>query len=331
MEEYAGLDVSLKAVSICVSDGTGRVLWRGEVMNEPDVVAATLSRHAPNLVRAVLETCSCGVHLYRGLEVAAVPIVCICARHAKGVLKCKVNKSDANDAEGLAHLARTGWYREVYVKSAQAHVIRAHLLARKQVVKARRDFENQIRALLRISGIKVGAVARGRFEERVRRLLERIPALHLPVDQLLMARRSLLASQDALETEAKTLDDVLLRQGVAAVFDSDEKGFYLVAEANGSVVGSLLITYEWSDWRNGMFWWIQSVYVAPDLRRKGVYRALHRHVEAAARRTPGVCGIRLYVESENAAAQNAYHQLGMVRTGYLMFETDWSAARPHDG
>ena len=115
MEEYAGLDVSLKAVSICVSDGTGRVLWRGEVMNEPDVVAATLSRHAPNLVRTVLETGSCGVHLYRGLEAAGVPIVCICARHAQGVLKCKVNKSDANDAEGLAQLARTGWYREVYV------------------------------------------------------------------------------------------------------------------------------------------------------------------------------------------------------------------------
>ena len=205
MEEYVGLDVSLKAVSICVSDGAGVVVWRGDVVNEPGVVAAALSRHAPNLVRAVLETGSCGVHLYRGLEAAAVPIVCICARHAKGVLKCKVNKSDANDAEGLAQLARTGWYREVYVKSAEAHVIRAHLLARKQLVKARRGFENQIRALLRLSGIKVGAVARGRFEERVRRLLERVPALSLPVDQLLMARRSVLASQDALEAETKGL------------------------------------------------------------------------------------------------------------------------------
>ncbi len=205
MKEYAGLDVSLKAVSICVSDGDGRVLWRGEVVNESDIVIAALSRHAPNLVRAVLETGSCGVPLYRGLEAAAVPIICICARHAKGVLKCKVNKSDANDAEGLAQLARTGWYREVYVKSAEAHVIRAHLLARKQITKARRDFENQIRALLRISGFKVGAAPKARFEARVRRLLEQIPALHLPVDQLLMARRSLLASQDALESEAKRL------------------------------------------------------------------------------------------------------------------------------
>jgi len=205
MEEYAGLDVSLKTVSICVCNGEGRVLWRGAVVNDPDVVAAALSRHAPELVRAVLETGSCGIHLYRGLAAVGVPIVCVCARHAKGVLKCKVNKSDANDAEGLAQLARTGWYREVYVKSAEAHVVRAHLLARKQVAKARRDFENQIRAQLRTFGLKVGAVARGRFEARARRLLAQVPALYLAVDQLLMARRSLLMAQDALEAEAKRL------------------------------------------------------------------------------------------------------------------------------
>jgi len=204
-EHFVGLDVSLKSVSICVSDSVGGVLWRGDVVNESEVVAATLSRRAPELVRAVLETGSCGIHLYRGLEAAGVPVVCVCARHAKGVLKCKVNKTDANDAEGLAQLARTGWYREVYVKSADAHVIRAHLLARKQITKARRDFENQVRALLRTFGVKVGTVARGRFEDRVRRLLERVPALRLPIDQLLTARRSLLASQDALEAEAKRM------------------------------------------------------------------------------------------------------------------------------
>lgn len=205
MEQYAGLDVSLKVVSLCVIGGSGEVLWRGDVANEPAVVAAALTRHAPGLTRSVLETGSCGIHLYRGLAAAGVPVVCVCARHAKGVLKCKVNKSDANDAEGLAQLARTGWYREVYVKSAAAHVIRAHLLARTQVAKARRDIENQIRALLRTFGCKVGAVARGRFEGRARRLLEQAPALRVPLDQLLLARRSLLASQDALDVEAKRL------------------------------------------------------------------------------------------------------------------------------
>jgi len=119
-----------------------------------------------------------------------------------------VNKNDANDAEGLAHLARTGWYREVYVKSADAHEIRALLLARKQITKARRDFENQIRAMLRVFGLKVGQVARGRFEERIHRLLVQVPALQLPIDQLLQVRRSLLASQQALENEARYLASV---------------------------------------------------------------------------------------------------------------------------
>jgi len=205
MKKYAGLDVSLKAVSICICDDAGHVLWQGEVINEPEIVATVLARRAPNLVCAVLETGSCGIHLYRGLEAQGVPIVCICARHAKGVLKCKINKNDANDAEGLAQLARTGWYREVYVKSSDAHVIRAHLLARKQVAKARRDFENQIRALLRTFGLKVGTVTKVQFEARIRRLLESVPALALPLDQLLLARRSLLVSQDALEAEAKRM------------------------------------------------------------------------------------------------------------------------------
>jgi len=168
-------------------------------------VARVLARRAPNLIRVVIETGSCGIYLYRGLEALGVPVVCVCARHAKGALRCRVNKNDANDAEGLAHLARTGWYREVYVKSTDAHEIRTLLLARKQIVKARRDFENQIRAMLRVFGLKVGEVARGRFEERVCRLLVQVPALQLPIDQLLMSRQSLLASQSCLENEAKRM------------------------------------------------------------------------------------------------------------------------------
>lgn len=204
-EQYAGLDVSLKSVSICVSDAEGKVLWRGEVANNPSVVAKTLNHRAPGLTRAVIETGSCSTHLYRGLKTLDIPVVCICARQAKASLRCRINKSDANDAEGLVHLARTGWYREVYVKSADAHEIRAHLLARKQVAKARRDFENQIRAMLRTFGLKVGEVAKGRFEERVQRLLIQVPALQLPVDQLLASRRALLASQAVLEKESKLL------------------------------------------------------------------------------------------------------------------------------
>lgn len=204
-EQYAGLDVSLKSVSICISDAEGKIIWRGEVVNEPSKVAQTLSRKAPDLSRAVVETGSCSIHLYRGLKALDVPVVCVCARQAKAALRCRINKSDANDAEGLAHLARTGWYREVYVKSADAHEIRAHLLARKQVARGRRDFENQIRAMLRTFGLKVGAVSKGKFEDRVHRLLIQVPALQLPIDQLLASRRALLASQAVLEKEAKLL------------------------------------------------------------------------------------------------------------------------------
>lgn len=204
-EHFVGLDVSLKTVSICVVDGGGVVVWRGEVINDPAAVAASLSRRAPHLARAVLETGSCGIYLYRGLVAAAVPVVCVCARQAKGALKSWINKTDANDAEGLAQLSRTGWYREVYVKSGEAHVVRAHLLARRQIGKARRDFENQIRAMLRVFGLKVGAVAQGRFEERVWRLVDRAPELLVPIEQLLLARRSLLAALGKLNAEVKRL------------------------------------------------------------------------------------------------------------------------------
>jgi ribosomal protein S18 acetylase RimI-like enzyme len=97
-------------------------------------------------------------------------------------------------------------------------------------------------------------------------------------------------------------------------------GFYLVAEMQGEVVGCLMVTTEWSDWRNGRFWWIQSVYVPAAWRRRGVFRALYGHVTSAAAREPDVCGVRLYVERENAVAQSTYRSLGMSETDYLLFE-----------
>ena len=127
----------------------------------------------------------------------------------------------------------------------------------------------------------------------------------------------------AQETEGKSLDVERLTAGVGAVFEAPEKGFYLVAEVKGSVVGSLLITYEWSDWRNATFWWIQSVYVKPDWRRRGIYRAMHDWVYDAARSRSNVCGIRLYVDLDNEIAQNTYANLGMVRAHYDLFEIDF--------
>ncbi len=124
----------------------------------------------------------------------------------------------------------------------------------------------------------------------------------------------------ALESEGKTLDVAVLSQGVAAGLADPNKARYFVAEEGGAVVGQLMLTLEWSDWRNGWIWWIQSVYVRADWRRLGVFRALYEHVHRAAVAEADVVGIRLYVEHENHAAQQTYLKLGMERTGYLVLE-----------
>lgn len=124
----------------------------------------------------------------------------------------------------------------------------------------------------------------------------------------------------ALETESKTLAAAIVRAGIAAGIDDPAKARYLVAELDGSAVGTLMLTTEWSDWRCGWWWWIQSVYVAPEGRRRGVYSALYRHVEAQAKAATGVCGIRLYVENDNARAQATYAALGMDDAHYRVFE-----------
>ncbi|MGN2243609.1 GNAT family N-acetyltransferase [Frateuria sp. GZRR33] len=123
----------------------------------------------------------------------------------------------------------------------------------------------------------------------------------------------------AQETEAKALDRTVLARGVEGVFDEPRRGFYLVAERDGTAVGSLLVTYEWSDWRCGDFWWIQSVYVVPEARRGGVFRALYAAVRDKAR-AAGAVGLRLYVETENQRAQRTYAELGMEPCHYFMYE-----------
>jgi ribosomal protein S18 acetylase RimI-like enzyme len=128
--------------------------------------------------------------------------------------------------------------------------------------------------------------------------------------------------QLAFETENLSLEIDRLRSGVHAVFDDPRRGFYLIAEANGTRAGQMMITYEWSDWRNGVFWWIQSVYTAPEFRRSGVFRALYAQAEALARQEGTVCGLRLYVDGNNGQAQATYRRCGMHETAYRMFEVD---------
>ena len=127
----------------------------------------------------------------------------------------------------------------------------------------------------------------------------------------------------AEETEGKQLDQSVLHRGVAAMLEDSARGRYLVAEEEGKVLGALAITAEWSDWRNGWFWWIQSVYVVKEARRRGVYRTLHDAVVSRAREDDQVCGVRLYVENENAAARATYESLGMSETPYRLYEVSF--------
>jgi GNAT superfamily N-acetyltransferase len=129
----------------------------------------------------------------------------------------------------------------------------------------------------------------------------------------------------AWESEEKRLDREVLTRGIVAVFDHPERGFYIVAERDGKRAGSLLITHEWSDWRNGGWWWIQSVYVMPDARRGGVFTAMYRDVERRARNAADVIGLRLYVEKENVGAQKTYAALGMEPAYYSLYQRAFMA------
>lgn len=124
----------------------------------------------------------------------------------------------------------------------------------------------------------------------------------------------------ALETEDKRLDPGRSRAGVERLLSDASLGFYLVAEENGRVLASLMVTTEWSDWRNAQFWWIQSVYVVPEARRRGVFRMLYLALRESAAGDPGVCGFRLYVERDNAPAHATYRSLGMEQTHYQLYE-----------
>lgn len=146
-----------------------------------------------------------------------------------------------------------------------------------------------------------------------------VPAAHHHVETIVEFNAAM-----GRETENRTLDLAVLRPAVEAVLHDPSLAQYWIAEVGGRPVGQLMLTSEWSDWRNCRFWWIQSVYVVPDLRGAGVYRALHQHVERQARAQPGVGGLRLYVDRHNTTAQEVYRRLGMTETNYLMFETDWA-------
>ncbi|HPX72447.1 MAG TPA: GNAT family N-acetyltransferase [Methanoregulaceae archaeon] len=130
----------------------------------------------------------------------------------------------------------------------------------------------------------------------------------------------------AQETEGCILDPIVAWKGVIELFDKPSRGFYVVAELEGRVIGQCMITYEWSDWRCGNFWWIQSVYVLPEYRKMGIFTQIFREIYKRAREKSQVAGLRLYVERDNTTAMKAYSSLGMHEARYVLFEHEFQAS-----
>ena len=167
-QHYVGLDVSLETTSICVIDDQGIVVWRGKCASTPESITDAVRTHAPAAVRVGLETGQLSNWLTLNLRRRAVPVVCLDARHAKAALSLQINKTDANDAFGLAQIVRTGWYREVAVKSMDAQALRMLLVARSQLVSQRQKIANTIRGLLKTFGLVIVRGSKGLFSVRVR-------------------------------------------------------------------------------------------------------------------------------------------------------------------
>ena len=191
MEHYVGLDVSLKQTSICIVDRTGKIVREGVVPSDPEAIAACIKSHAPHVVRVGLETGATSTWLWTELNKMGLPVICIDARHAKAALKMQINKSDRNDAVGIARIMQCGWYKEVRVKDLDSHAIKALLVSRALLVKIKRDIENQIRGLLKNLGLVIGRAKMNVFAVRAAELAEARPELAAAVEPLLKAREAI--------------------------------------------------------------------------------------------------------------------------------------------
>src|SRR6185369_15828062 len=188
MEYYVGLDVSLKQTSICVVNQTGWIVQEGVVDSDPEAIASFVRSRAPVTVRIGIETGPTTTWLWTELNRLDLPVICIDARHAKAVLKMQINKSDRNDAAGIARIMQTGWFKEVRVKDIDSHLVKALLVSRALLVKIKRDLENQIRGLLKNLGLVIGPAKMNAFALRAAELIENRPELAVAVTPLLIAR-----------------------------------------------------------------------------------------------------------------------------------------------
>jgi transposase len=188
MEHYVGLDVSLKLTAICIVDQTGKIQREGVVHSDPEAITAFIKSNAPHVARIGLETGATSTWLWTELNRLGLPVICIDARHAKAALKMQINKSDRNDALGIARIMQCGWYKEVRVKDLDSHAVKALLVSRALLVKIKRDLENQVRGLLKNLGLVIGPAKMKAFALRAAELTEDRPELAAAVTPLLTAR-----------------------------------------------------------------------------------------------------------------------------------------------
>src|ERR1700716_4176803 len=200
MEFYVGLDVSLKQTSICVVDQTGLIVREGVVDSDPEAISVFVRPKAPGAIRIGLETGPTTTWLWTELKRLGLPVICIDARHAKAVLKMQINRSDRNDAAGIARIMQTGWFKEVRVKDLDSHTVKALLASRALLVKIKRDLENQIRGLLKNRGIVIGRAKFNVFAVRAEELIEDRPEFIAVVGPLLKARKAIEEQTGDLDT-----------------------------------------------------------------------------------------------------------------------------------
>ncbi len=225
MEHYVGLDVSLEQTAICVVDGSGKTIWQGKCVSTPEAIAAAIRAKAPDVARVGLESGPLSAWHWHELRRLGLPVVCLDARHAKAALSLQLNKSDRNDARGLAQIVRTGWYREVMVKSMDSQLVRSLLTTRAQLVRMRVDLANQIRGVLKPFGLVAGKGGGQPFMERVRSLVAGGP--------LQEVAEALLAAWQAISDQVAALS----RRLVAIARQTQTVRQLMTAPGVGVVVG----------------------------------------------------------------------------------------------
>ncbi len=191
MEHFAGLDVSVKETSVCIVDDTGRIVREARVASEPEALLTALKNPAYHFKRIGLEAGPLSQWLFSALAEVGLPMICVETRHMRAVLKAQINKTDRNDARGMAQMMRAGLYRPVHVKTLRSQKLRMLLTHRKLLQSKAIAIDNDLRGTLRNFGLKVGIVGKLQFEARIRELVENLPDLAVLVEPLLVVRRVL--------------------------------------------------------------------------------------------------------------------------------------------